>query len=428
MHIPTSSYALLDHMPEGVVIADVRGVILFANEAFAELIGYEQEMFEGLNILSLLVNVDLFGQCVATVMEKGKLLNADTDFLHRSGSYVRTVKSVRMFRENWTPRFLVTVRNLTEADRLNQELRQSNKLIEYQAEQLSALLDSKHQELEEILGSIHEVIWYIDTQSLSLRYVNNAMEEIFGFSKERFLFDKTLWQRQIHPDDRILVKIFFETLLPGHSQQICFRILRSNGQMRWLSSRIHHHETLGLFIGVTTDITDSKAQSEEIAFLAYHDPLTQLPNRARLRQELEEHFEQRSDEPFALLFLDLDNFKNINDTAGHEAGDKILVEASRRFCEQIKRGDFCARFGDDEFILLLMTTAPTEIERFCGHLLETFRTPFTTGDLTFYLSASIGIVCYPQDALSTDELIRYADTAMYEAKKRGKNRFVYYLS
>ncbi len=428
MLISPPLHELMNYLPEGVIIVDERGAILFANDAFSEMVGYESALLIGLNMLTLLVDVDVFGTCIATVMEEGKSLNAQTDFLHRNGSLIRTVKSVRMIRDSESFRFFVNVRNLTDTDRLNQELRQSHRLIECQAGELSALLNSKHQELEEILGSIHEVIWYIDSQTLSLRYVNDAVEAIFGFFKEEFLADKTLWQRQIHPDDRALVKTFFETLSPGKSQEICFRILRSDSETRWLNSRIHHHETLSLFIGITSDVTAAKSHREEITFLAYHDPLTQLPNRAKLKEKLTGRFEHSAGEPFTLLFLDLDNFKNINDTMGHEIGDSILVEVSRRFRERIDPDHFCARFGGDEFVLLLTTTEPSEIERFCARLIETFKEPFVNSDIDFYLSASIGIVCYPQDAKSGEDLIKYADTAMYEAKKRGKNRFAYYHS
>lgn len=257
MHIEAPFYPLFNHLPEGVVIADERGVIIFANEAFAELVGYGNEILQGLNILSLLADIDIFGTCIAQVMEEGTLLNADTDFLHRDGSLIRTVKSVRMVCENGVNRFFITVRNLTEADRLNQELRHSKELIEHQAGELSSLLNSKHQELEEILKSIQEVIWYIDNQTLSLRYVNDAVEALFGFPKEMFLSNDTLWQQQIHPDDRALVKTFFETLSPGQSQAIRFRILRSDETIRSISSRIYHHPTLRFFIGITSDITAS---------------------------------------------------------------------------------------------------------------------------------------------------------------------------
>jgi len=426
METQTPLYDVLNYLADGIVMVDERGVILFANDAFTEMLGYGHEMLLGLNILSLLADIDVFQECIQKVMQEGKSLDSETDFRHLDGRVVHTVKSVRMIRHNENVRFFVNIRNLTEMDHLNKELRHSKELIEHQARELSALLNSKHQELEEILGSITEVIWYIDNKTFTLRYVNDAVEELFGFPKETFLEDQTLWQRRIHPDDKGLVQTFFETLNPGQSQEIRFRILRSNGELRWLNSRIHNHPKLNLFIGITSDITGSKAQSEEIAFLAYHDPLTQLPNRAKLKLQLEGRFEHSSDTPFALLFLDLDNFKNINDTMGHEIGDGILIEVSRRICEISDGQAFCARFGGDEFVLLLPQTDQETLDRFNHRLIQSFKIPFKITDIDFFLSCSIGIVLYPSDATTVEDLIRHADTAMYEAKKKGKNQFVYY--
>lgn len=421
-------YDVLNYLPDGIIMVDERGVILFANDAFSEMVGYEHTILLGLNILSLLADIDVFQECIEKVMREGKSLDAETDFLHRNGTIVHTVKSVRMIRHNDHVRFFVNVRNQTELNRLNKELRASKELIELQANELSALLKSKHQELEEILGSINEVIWYIDDKTLALRYVNNAIEKIFGFQKETFLTDKSLWQQRIHPDDRALIQTFFETLAPGQSQDIRFRIVRTDDEIRWLSSRIHHHPTLHIFIGITSDITIPKAQSEEIAYLAYHDPLTALPNRTKLNIQLESRLEHSAATPFALLFLDLDNFKNINDTMGHEIGDKILVEAGRRIRETIGKYDFCARFGGDEFVVLLQDADTQSVDAVAESLIHIFKEPFNINEMIFFLSSSIGIVLYPQDAQNVDNLIKHADTAMYEAKNNGKNQFVYYHS
>lgn len=421
-------YDVLNYLPDGIIMVDERGVILFANDAFSEMVGYEHTILLGLNILSLLADIDVFQECIEKVMREGKSLDAETDFLHRNGTIVHTVKSVRMIRHNDHVRFFVNVRNQTELNRLNKELRASKELIELQANELSALLKSKHQELEEILGSINEVIWYIDDKTLALRYVNNAIEKIFGFQKETFLTDKSLWQQRIHPDDRALIQTFFETLAPGQSQDIRFRIVRTDDEIRWLSSRIHHHPTLHIFIGITSDITIPKAQSEEIAYLAYHDPLTALPNRTKLNIQLESRLEHSAATPFALLFLDLDNFKNINDTMGHEIGDKILVEAGRRIRETIGKYDFCARFGGDEFVVLLQDADSQSVDAVAESLIHIFKEPFNINEMIFFLSSSIGIVLYPQDAQNVDNLIKHADTAMYEAKNNGKNQFVYYHS
>lgn len=419
-------YDVLNYLPDGIVMVDERGVILFANDAFSEMVGLESTMLLGLNMLSLLADIDVFQACIEKVMREGKSLDAETNFIHRNGSIVQAVKSVRMIRHNDHVRFFVNVRNQTDLNRLNKELRSSKELIELQARELSSLLNSKNQELEEILSSIDEVIWYIDNQTLSLRYVNRAVEKVFGFSRENFLSDHTLWQQQIHVDDRNLVQIFFETLLPGQSQEIRFRILHNEGEIRWLNSRIYHHPTLNLFIGITSDITAPKAQGEEIAFLAYHDPLTLLPNRAKLKLQLESRFEHSAASPFALLFLDLDNFKNINDTMGHKIGDTILIEVSDRLRESVGKYDFCARFGGDEFVILLQDADTQSVDAMAQRLIHTFKEPFKVDQMDFFLSSSIGIVLYPYDASNVEDLIKHADTAMYEAKNKGKNQFVYY--
>ncbi|HEX5670880.1 MAG TPA: sensor domain-containing diguanylate cyclase, partial [Sulfuricurvum sp.] len=238
---------------------------------------------------------------------------------------------------------------LSEVSRLTQLLSEAQAVIKHQNTELSGLLESKSQELEEILGNIDQIIWYIDIKTLSLQYVNHAIDAVFGFTKNDFLTDPTLWQQRIHPDDRPLVRSFFETLLPGTSQEIRFRIHRVNGEIRWLNSRIYHNEKLELFVGITTDITESKLQSEEIAFLAYFDPLTMLANRTKFKLQLHSKLEHYPLISFALIYIDLDNFKNINDTMGHEIGDQILIEVARRLRELTDQNHLLSRFGSDEF-------------------------------------------------------------------------------
>jgi diguanylate cyclase (GGDEF)-like protein/PAS domain S-box-containing protein len=310
--------------------------------------------------------------------------------------------------------------------RLHEQLHHAQDIIAHQNEELCALLHSKNQELQEILGNIDQIIWYIDIKTLSLQYVNDAVEPIFGFSKEDFLTDHTLWQKRIHPDDRLLVRSFFETLAPGTSQEIRFRIHSSSGEIYWLNSRIYHNSKLHLFVGITSDITQSKRQSEEIEFLAYFDPLTMLPNRSKLKLQLNSKIDNFVASPFALALIDLDNFKNINDTMGHDIGDKILIEVGSRLRMLCDETHFPSRFGGDEFIILFNTDNSDTINHFCNQLIQTFKTPFVVNDISFFLSCSIGISLYPEDARTSEDLIKHGDTAMYEAKKNGKNQFVYY--
>lgn len=263
----------------------------------------------------------------------------------------------------------------SEINHLTQLLSDAKAVIKHQNSELTGLLESKSQELEEILGNIDQIIWYIDSKTLSLQYVNHAIGAVFGFTKEDFLADPTLWQKRIHPDDRLLVRSFFETLIPGASQEIRFRIHRVNGELCWLNSRIHHNDKLNLFVGITSDITQSKLQREEIAFLAYYDPLTMLANRSKLKLQLHSRLEHSPLIPFALIYIDLDNFKNINDTMGHETGDQILIEVARRLRELVTPDQLLSRFGGDEFVVYLNSSDPIYIDNFCTQLGEIFKIP-----------------------------------------------------
>ncbi len=289
-------------------------------------------------------------------------------------------------------------------------------------------LSTQNHNLEVILSNIDQIVWYIETDSFALQYINEAVFSVFGSTKEELLESPNLWQNYIHQDDRSLVFSFFQNLDAGSTQEISFRIHHADGSLKWLDSRIFHNEKLALFIGITTDITETKNKSEEIAFLAYNDPLTMLPNRARLKLQLDSYINQAHPTPFTLIFIDLDNFKKINDTMGHETGDQILIQIGERIRTLIEDDHFPARFGGDEFIILYNTDDILKINHFCEHLITLLQLPFEINNIQFFLSASIGISIFLEDAKSQEGLIKHADIAMYEAKKSGKNRYVYYDS
>lgn len=165
---------------------------------------------------------------------------------------------------------------------------------------------------------------------------------------------------------------------------------------------------------------------ERIRFLAMHDPLTGLPNRSLLNEHLGRNLRraQREDNQFALMFIDLDGFKQINDSHGHDAGDDLLSVLSGRITEQLRGTDTCARIGGDEFVVMLETIAtPEAAEHVAEKLLDCLSRPMMRGQLTLQVSGSIGIALYPQDGHSPDSLLTRADDAMYQAKALGKNRW-----
>ncbi|XOV77415.1 MAG: EAL domain-containing protein [Aestuariibacter sp.] len=182
---------------------------------------------------------------------------------------------------------------------------------------------------------------------------------------------------------------------------------------------------------VWRDITVQKQQRDQILYQAHYDSLTGLPNRFlaldRLQQLLKKA--QRNDKKVAVLFLDLDNFKKVNDTLGHEWGDKILEETAKRLSGAVREADTVGRLGGDEFIILLgQVDDPTDIGVLAGHLVEHFQVPFCLDQRELTLTASIGIACYPDDAQNSSDLLRLADTAMYHSKHAGRNSFHFFTS
>ncbi len=186
---------------------------------------------------------------------------------------------------------------------------------------------------------------------------------------------------------------------------------------------------VGGLVGVITDITDRKQTEALIWMQANYDPLTCLPNRRLLNDRLAEQIKRAERErgSLAVLYIDLDRFKEVNDALGHEAGDQLLMEAARRVVGCVRGTDTVARQGGDEFTVLLPGLADrAPIERIAEDIILALTEPFQLGDEQAYVSASIGITLFPQDASNAVTILKNADQAMYHAKEEGRNRFCYF--
>lgn len=177
-------------------------------------------------------------------------------------------------------------------------------------------------------------------------------------------------------------------------------------------------------LGVATDITARLRDQAHIAYLAHHDSLTGLPNRARLENFLQAPFAQA--EPFTLFFLDLDNFKDINDSLGHGVGDALLRIVANRLRTTIGVADFVCRAGGDEFIVVLRGAAGDDARARVQELVESLHAPFTVEDVSLTVSGSAGAAVYPVDGTTTEMLMKHADAALYAAKANGRNTFEFF--
>lgn len=182
--------------------------------------------------------------------------------------------------------------------------------------------------------------------------------------------------------------------------------------------------------GVGRDVSETIALSRKVEFLASHDELTGLPNRSMFRQRLEHAVTKaaRTGNQVLLLFFDLDHFKMVNDTLGHEVGDQLLIMATKRITERVRATDVLCRLGGDEFVMIMEGASPQDGHRLVRDIIAAFSIPFEVQQQKIYSTVSIGVSVYPDDTTDTQTLLVYADLAMYRAKQNGRNDFEFYTT
>ncbi|MGE6649707.1 diguanylate cyclase domain-containing protein [Shewanella colwelliana] len=274
--------------------------------------------------------------------------------------------------------------------------------------------------------------WDVGTDTL---YWSEAIYGIFGYEQGEVTPSYEFFYSRVHPDDRELVKAGeLKSIETGDIHDVEYRILWPDGTVRWIRETGNYVKNglgeINKMMGVVRDITDEKASTHQLHRLAHHDVLTGLPNRLMLEQHLQLAIERaRNDKTrVALIFIDLNHFKAINDNYGHQVGDRVLVTAATRLTEVKRSGDLVARIGGDEFVMVIeglfsensLAQQTKEISR---SVFNQFSHPLPSIEPELTIHASLGIAIFPEHGSNIDTLLHAADMAMYNAKRRGDDQY-----
>ncbi len=279
-------------------------------------------------------------------------------------------------------------------------------------------------------------IWDWDIKQMEIVFSTQA-RDILGLSENETGDPFTNAERFVHPDDIASLTAELQTCKSGTRSALRheFRIKLRDDSWRWVQARatvVEQHVQTGMPMRMTGTITDisEKRKAEHIVWEhANFDQLTGLPNRRLFRDRLDQELRRtrRSAESLALLFIDLDRFKEANDLLGHTIGDELLVQAAHRIRSCVRQSDTVARLGGDEFTAVLTELDGSgHVETAAQNINATLSKPFYLGNEVVYLSASVGITLFPADGTDAETLIRNADQAMYAVKASGRNHFSYF--
>ncbi len=290
-----------------------------------------------------------------------------------------------------------------------------------------------------LVENMRDVVWILDPLTLQFRYSSPSVERFRGFTVEEMLnmpMDKTVAPAAVEPLRKKIAAYMAEFLSGEHPNKVYTEelpMLRKDGSMVWgeVIARFYRNEDTGQveLHGVTRDISERRAAQEKIQQMAMHDQLTGLPNRTLLNDRLHQALlaSIRDDSKGAVMFIDLDRFKQINDTLGHDVGDQLLQQVAKRMQACLRASDTVARIGGDEFIVLLRPVAGSKDAIGVGEKIrEALRLPFTVAGKELDISCSIGIAIYPWHGADEIELFKKADIAMYRAKESGRDRVCLY--
>jgi diguanylate cyclase (GGDEF)-like protein/PAS domain S-box-containing protein len=409
--------AAMDSMPDAILLVDAISMsYIEVNNTACELLGYSREELLGMGPQELYSKTpeELERDYHALIAGECTPSHSLGSYRCRDGTHVPIELSRRAFESGGQWIIVVVARDITSRLVTENALRESEERFRQLAENIQA------------------VLWSSDIGRQHPLYVSPAYETIWGRTRESLHADPAQWRNAIHPEDRDRILKAF-ALQGGNQYDEEYRIVRPDGTIRIIHDRAflirNQRGRIARIVGIAQDITERKIQEQRIEFLAYFDALTNLPNRSLVLNRLEQAtaHAHRHHQILAVLFLDLDHFKTINDTLGHVIGDELIRHVAMRLERTLRKGDTVGRMGDDEFVFLLPELNSAEdAAHVAKKALTSLAQRFSVMDHELHVAASIGISIYPRDAEDAGTLVKYADAALYLAKEQGRNTFRFF--
>ncbi|MDD2759512.1 MAG: EAL domain-containing protein, partial [Methylomonas sp.] len=404
--------ALFEMSPLGIARNTLDGRFIEANDALLSMVGYSLEELQALSYWDLTPEDYAFQEArqLQALESNGQYGPYEKEYLHSDGHRIPVRLNGVLIAGGDGGRYIWSiVEDIGERKRAEEEM------------QLASL----------VYMNSGEAMVVTDADGLIIT-INPAFTELTGYTAEEVIGQNPrILNSGLH--DRAFYQVMWEKLNTMGFWQGEIWNKRKNGEIyaEWLTINSIYKDdgVCNRRVALFSDITDKKRAEELIWTQANFDPLTGLPNRRMFNDRLNQEIKKahRGGQRLALMFIDLDRFKEINDIMGHDMGDQLLQEAAKRLMSCVRETDTVARLGGDEFTIIVTALEDVaSVERIADEILLKLSGPFKLEDETLYVSASIGITFYPDDAKDIEELRKNADQAMYAAKHHGRNRFNYY--
>jgi len=400
---------LLRFSGDGVHILDMGGNIVQVSDTFCRMLGYSREELLGMNVSQWEASIPI-DEILAGIRELNEFSKIiQTKHRRKDGTFYDAEINVSLVTIGEEHLVYCSARDITE------------RIISQAQTKLAAM----------VYESSTDPISITDPDA-NIISVNPAFEELTGYHLDDLKDKKsTILQSGQHSDE--FYRIMWDAINAGGFWEGEIIDRNKNGTLfnRWLTIRTVYDTNGEPYrrIALFSEVNDQKEAQQKIWYQANFDALTALPNRSLFLYRLEKGLQEsvRSGSPLALMFLDLDRFKEVNDAMGHEKGDRLLQEAARRISKCIGKGDIVSRMGGDEFAIIFPRVKEIHLlDTVASELLAKLAMPFELDDKPVFLSASIGITITPDDGAQTEILLSNAEQAMYEAKKDGRNRYRFF--